>query len=80
MYDITLNKLRRCVMRGDMSAALEIVRAAIDSDQIMPRDGVELLLVLRDGSPEVIVEAIDAMKCGLPGTYRYTPKAEHVFA
>jgi hypothetical protein len=80
MYDLTLTKLRRCVIRDDRAASMQIVRAAIDGEQIMPRDGVELLLVLREGTTEMIVEAIEAVRLGLPGTYRYIPCSEHVFS
>lgn len=79
MYDLTLTKLRRCVARGDQAAALQTVRDAITSDLILPRDGVELLLVLREGSTQMVIDAIDAMRLGLPGSYRYVPKTEHVF-
>lgn len=79
MYDLTLTKLRRCLARDDREASVQIVRAAIDGEQMMPRDGVELLLVLREGTTDMVVEAIEAMRLGLPGTYRYIPSAEHVF-
>ena len=80
MHDLTLTKLRRCMAQDDRVAAMQTVRDAIDTDLIAPRDGIELLLVLREGSAPMVVEAIDAMRLGLPGTYRYIPRAEHVFA
>jgi hypothetical protein len=80
MYDLTLSKLRRCMALEDRTAALQVVRDAIDADRIMARDGIELLLVLREGTHVMVIEAIDSMRLGLPGTYRYIPKADHVFA
>lgn len=80
MYDLTLSKLRRCMALEDRTGALQIVRDAIDTDRILTRDGIELLLVLREGTHATVIEAIDAMRLGLPGTYRYIPKADHVFA
>ena len=76
----TLAQIRECLAHGDRVAALDAVRAAIDADQIGPRDGIELMLAVRQGSREVVLEAVETMKCGLPGAYRYVPKADHAFA
>jgi hypothetical protein len=35
------------------------------------------MLAVRRGSPEVVAEAVNAMERGLPGAYRYVPKAEY---
>ena len=76
----TLTYIRECAVHGDRAAALDAVRSAIDHDQIGPRDGIELMLAMRQGSPEVMIEAVDTMRCGLPGAYRYVPKADYAFA
>lgn len=80
MYDVPLTRLRRCVAREGCTAAFQVVRDAINTGQIEPRDGVELMLVLQEGTPEMIVEAIEAMRAGLPGSYRYVPKADYAVA
>jgi len=76
----TLTKIRECVAHGDRNAALNALRSAIDHSEIVPRDGVELMLAVRQGTPEVMAEAVDSMKWGVPGAYRYTPKTEYAFA
>lgn len=80
MNPLNLAEIRECVAHGDRAAALRTLRVAIDEEKIVPRDGVELMLAVRQGTPEVVAEAVDAMKWGLPGAYRFIPKAEHVFA
>jgi hypothetical protein len=80
MYDLMLNKLRLCVARHDRDAALELLRAETAAGLIKPRDVVELLLVVRDGTPGSVIEAIDAMRLGVPGSYRYIPAADHAAA
>jgi hypothetical protein len=75
-----LAQIRECVAHGDRTSALRALRAAIDHDDIGARDGVELMLAVRQGSPEVVAEAVDAMAWGLPGAYRFVPKADHALA
>ena len=78
--DLTLNDLRSCVSRHDHDAACALLRAAVDAGLLAPRDAVELLLVVRDGTPRLVAEAIDAMSAGVPGSYRYIPAADHAAA
>ena len=76
----TLTKIRDCVVHGDRPAALHALRSAIAHREIVPRDGIVLMLAVRQGTPEVMLEALDSLKWGVPGTYRYTPKADYAFA
>jgi len=80
MYDLTLFKLDQCVARDDRAAALGILRAAVNEGQISPRDGIELMLAIRQGSADGVKEAIGAMRSGLPGAYRFVPRADYAFA
>jgi hypothetical protein len=80
MHPKNLAQVRECVAHGDRSEALRALRFAIESDQIAARDGVELMLVVRRGSPEKMLEAIEAIERGLPGAYRFVPKADYAFA
>ncbi|MBC7368826.1 MAG: hypothetical protein H7343_18780 [Undibacterium sp.] len=80
MYDLTLTKLRACVAVEQRSVALQLVRVAAEAGLIQPRDAVELMLVLSDGTPRLMVEAIDAMRLGVPGSYRYVPAADYAAA
>lgn len=80
MYDLTLVKLDECVARGDRAAAHALLRAAVRDGQIASRDGIELMLTLRQGTAEDVKEALYAMRLGLPGAYRFVPKADHAFA
>ena len=80
MNPLNLAQIRESVAHGDRPTALRALRAAIDQQKIIARDGVELMLAVRQGSPEVVAEAVDAMKWGLPGAYRFVPKADHAFA
>lgn len=73
MYDPTLTRLRGCVVQEDRTAAMQVLRVAIKAGSIAPRDAIELMLVVRDGSPEMMIEAIDLMRAGVPGSYRYVP-------
>lgn len=75
-----LAQIRECVARGNRTAALSALRTAIESDQINPHDGVELLLVMRQGTPENFRSAVEAIEHGLPGAYRFVGKADHAFA
>jgi len=72
-----LAQIRECVAHGDRAAALQLVRVAMDREEIVARDAVELMLAVRQGSPDVVAEAVEAMECGVPGTYRYVPKPDH---
>lgn len=76
----TLARIRECVARGDRAAALDAVRFAIDDNQIDVRDGIELMLAVRQGSHEVMLEAVETMQSGYRGAYRYVPKADYAFA
>ncbi len=80
MNSLNLAEIRESVAHGDRAAALRALRTAIKQEKIVARDGVELMLAVRQGSPEVVAEAVDAMAWGLPGAYRFVPKAEHAFA
>lgn len=79
MNTFNLAQVRECVAHGDRSSALRALREAIDHQDIGARDGVELMLAVRQGSPEVVAHAVEAMEWGLPGAYRYVPKADHAF-
>ena len=79
MYDLTLTKLRRCLVKGDRNAAYLLLREAIDAGQIRPGDGIELILVVRDGTSDMIAAAIDAVRAGAPGSYRFVPTPDHAF-
>ena len=75
-----LAQIRDCIAHGDRTRALSALRLAIEGDQIAARDGVELMLALRGGAPEKMIEAVDAIERGMPGAYRFVPKANHAFA
>jgi hypothetical protein len=79
MNQLTLTQIRDCVSRGDRAAALNAVRSAINDEKITPRDGIELMLAVRQGSRPTMLEAVETLKWGLPGAYRYVPKADHAF-
>ena len=74
MYDPTLTRLRGCVVQEDRAAAARTLHLAIQSGQIAPRDAVELLLVVRDGTPEMMLAAIERLRAGVSGCYRYVPR------
>jgi hypothetical protein len=80
MYNLTLNKLSDCVARHDRDAAFDLLRMAAAAGLISSRDAVELMLVVRDGTPGSVTEAINAMHAGVPGSYRYIPAADHAAA
>jgi hypothetical protein len=80
MYDLTLTKVSENVARGDRAAALRILRAAVASGEMVPRDGIELMLTIRQGSADNVNEAIELLRSGLSGAYRFIPKADHAFA
>jgi hypothetical protein len=80
MNNLTLIRLDECVRRGDQTAAFRILRAAVNHGQIIPRDGIELMLAVRQGSAEAVKEAVDSMRAGLPGAYRFVPKVDHAVA
>jgi hypothetical protein len=79
MNSLNLAQIRECVAHGDRAAALAVLRAAIHEERIAARDGIELMLAVRRGSPEVVADAVNALEWGLPGSYRYMPKAEYAF-
>lgn len=74
MYDPTLTRLRGCVVLEDRAAAARILRVALQAGQIAPRDAIELMLVVRAGSPEMMFAAIERLRAGVPGCYRYVPR------
>lgn len=80
MYDLTLTRLRGCVVQEDRAAAMQVLRVATSAGLIPPRDAVELMLVVRAGSPEMMIEAIDTMRSGVPGSYRYVPLTDYAVA
>ena len=80
MYDLTLTRLRGCVVQEDRAAAARILLLAMQSGQIAPRDAVELLLVVRDGSPEMMFGAINQLRDGVSGCYRYVPRITRLVA
>ena len=80
MYDLTLTRLRGCVVQEDRAAAMQVLRLATAAGLIPPRDAVELMLVVRDGSPEIMLQSIDTMRAGVPGSYRYVPPADYAVA
>jgi hypothetical protein len=80
MKNLNLVQIRESVVRGDRASALNALRSAIDEEKIVPRDGIELMLAVRRGSQEMVTEAVEAMKWGVPGAYRYVPKTDHAFA
>lgn len=75
-----LAQIRECVAHGDRVEAMRRLRTAIVTEQIGAHDGVELMLALRQGSPEKVLEAVAAIERGLPGAYRFVPKADYAFA
>jgi hypothetical protein len=79
MKPFDLAEIRECVAHGNRAAALSALRAAIAQQKIVARDGVELMLAVRQGSPDVVADAVEAMEWGLPGAYRFVPKAAHDF-
>lgn len=80
MNESTLTEVRDCVCRGDRTAALNALRSAISDDKITPRDGIELMLAIRQGSRPSMLAAVETINWGMPGAYRYVPKAEYAFA
>jgi hypothetical protein len=80
MYDLALTRLRGCAVKEDREAALRVLHLAIASSLIPPREAIELMLVIRDGSSRSVIEAIDAMRAGLPGSYRYVPTPDYAAA
>src|SRR5476651_1135322 len=54
-----LAQIRDCVAHGDRAAALRVVRSAIVAEKIGAHDGIELMLALRQGSPDKVMEAME---------------------
>lgn len=80
MYDLTLTGLRGCISQEDTKGALQLLRAALNSGLLQPRDGVELMLVVHDGTCEQVLDAITKLRGGVPGCYRYIPAADYAAA
>ena len=75
-----LARVRNCVAQGNRAAALSLLRTAIEQKQIFPRDGVELMLALRQGGSESAVRAIETVESTPPGSYRYLPCTDYAVA
>lgn len=75
----TLKQVRWCVLRDDRAEALRLLLAAIEAGALLPRDGIELILTLRQATQAVALEAIDRVIISPAGTYRYVPQAENGF-
>jgi len=80
MEHLILTKTRDCIARDDRAAALGVLRTAIQEGDIAPRDGVELMLAVRLGSRDTVLEAIDSIQWNKSGAYRFIPRTEHAFA
>ena len=80
MHPQDFNRICDSLARNDRVEAMGILRAAIEANRIEARDGIELMLALRQNSLEKVLEAIDAVKQGLPGAYRFMPNADYAFA
>jgi hypothetical protein len=79
MVDLLLTKVAGCIAHGDRVSAVQLLSGAITDGQMRPRDGIELLLVLRGGSTEQVREAIHTIRTAPPGTYRYVPTpSQHI--
>ena len=79
MYDLTLMRVLACVTKDDRPAALRVVRTAVEEAELPPRDGIELILTLRQGSRDAVLEAIEKVRSVPAGTYRYVPSLENAF-
>jgi hypothetical protein len=79
MNSLNLAEICECVVQGNRTTALSALRAAIHQEKIVARDGVELMLAVRQGSPAAVAEAVEALEWGLPGAYRFVPKVAHDF-
>jgi hypothetical protein len=80
MYDLTLIKVDDCVTHGDRAAAMHVLRAAVSQGAMSARDAIELMLAVRADSDDGVKAAIGVIRSGLPGAYRFVPKAEYAFA
>lgn len=74
-----LKQVRWCVLRDDRAEALRLLLSAIETGTLLPRDGIELVLALRQAPQAVALEAIDRVLTSPAGTYRYVPQAENGF-
>ena len=80
MYESVLFKVSDCIGRSDRVGALNLLRGAINDGSIAPNDGIELMLAVRQGSPQTILEAIKFVRRGATGAYRFVPQTVHAFA
>jgi hypothetical protein len=80
MYDLTLIKVNECVTHGDRAGAMHVLRVAVSQGVMGARDAIELMLAVRQDSDDGVKAAIGVMRSGLPGAYRFVPKADHAFA
>lgn len=80
MYDCTLSRVEECVARGDRTAALLALRAAVGEEQMAPRDAIELMLAVRQCPGDAVRGAIATMRSGPPGAYRFVPNLDDAFA
>jgi hypothetical protein len=77
MYDLTLSGLRGCISQEDTKGALQLLRIALNNGLMQPRDAVEIMLVVRDGTREQVLDAIAKLRGGVPGCYRYIPATNY---
>jgi hypothetical protein len=80
MYDVTLLKVDECVTHGDRAGAMHELRTAVSQGAMGARDAIELMLAVRQDSDDGVKTAIGLVRSGLPGAYRFVPKADHAFA
>ena len=80
MHPEDFTRICDSLARNDRVEAMGILRSAIEANRIEARDGIELMLALRKNSLAEMMEAIDTVKQGLPGAYRFMPNADYAFA
>jgi len=80
MNDLTLRKIRAIVALEDLPAARQLLRNATEAGQVPPREAVELLLAMHEGRADAVIGAINAMRAGNSGGYRFIPAADHAAA
>ncbi len=75
----TLQQVRWCVLRDDRKEGLRLLLSAMETGALLPRDGIELILALRQATQAIALEAIDRVIAAPAGTYRYVPQVENGF-
>ncbi|MDD3180555.1 MAG: hypothetical protein PHQ04_09410 [Opitutaceae bacterium] len=76
----TLWQIQDCVTRKDKKSALDVLRSTISECVISPRDGIELMLAVRQEAWTAAAEALEALRTGLPGVYRFAPQVEYALS